>query len=131
LLWLLAASKKKPLLSLRLLPKLRLLLRLLTSLLRPLRLTLLLLRLLTLPLLLRKLLRPLLTLLLPLRLLLRKLLRLLLPSNQIFSDSKNRPAGRFFFACTPCKSAPPPPRHSRDSLWYVIPTIAFSTSFPR
>jgi len=100
LLWLLAARKKKLLRSLRLLSKhlLQPPTQLLpprplpTLLLPPLRLTLLL------PL--RLLLRPLLTLLLPLRPLLRKLLTLL-PSNQRKLDSKDRPAGRFFYVCTP------------------------------
>ena len=100
MLWLLAARKKKPLRPLRLLSKHRLLqppTQLLpprplpTLLLPPLRLTLLL------PL--RLLPRPLLTLLLLLRPLLRKLLTLLLPSNQRKLDSKDRPAGRFFYAC--------------------------------
>ncbi|MBQ5946635.1 hypothetical protein KBW98_03950 [Massilia sp. ST3] len=101
MLWLLAARKKKHRQP-RQPPKLRSPLRLTPLLLRPLRLlTLLSLRLLTLPLLLRKLLRLLLTRLLPLRLLLRPLLKLP-SSNQNFSDSKNRPAGRFFFACTFC-----------------------------
>lgn len=101
---LLAARKKKLLRSLRLLLK-HLLLPPTQPLPRPLPTQPSLLRLLTLLLPLRLLLRPLLTQLLLLRPLLRKLLTLLQPSNQ-HGLIQNRPAGRFFFACTIGPSQP-------------------------
>ncbi|MBQ5965667.1 hypothetical protein KBW95_22015 [Massilia sp. ZL223] len=120
MLWLLAARKlKKPHRLPRLLPKLRLLLRLLTlPLLRLLTLPSLL-RLLTLLLPLRLLLRPLLTQLLLLRKLLRPLLKLL-SSNQNFSDSEETGlrAGFFFVRryCTRALNLDPGLRRD-DGLW--------------
>jgi hypothetical protein len=113
LLWLLAARKKKLLLLLRhrlLKPPLRLLLRPLRLTLPPLRLLRLLLTLLLRPL--RLLLRPLRLLLTLLPLLLLRLLR-----SNLYYFKKNRPAGRFFYACAIRSSFP----HRRESKSNALP----------